>query len=71
MKLILPVNGCGIRFDENNGIITISVSIVAQMDQKLQQKFDLETVAKCNLPRDMMNFQYKNKEPRNGLKNYI
>lgn len=68
LKLILPVSGCGIRFDENSGIITMSVYVIVQMDKKLQQQNDLETLVKCVIPQEMMDFQYdNNKESRNGI----
>lgn len=39
-----------------------SVRLVAQMDSKLQQKADLEVIAKCSMPSEMMDVNLNEKE---------
>lgn len=51
-----------------------SVRLVAQMDSKLQQKTDLETIARCELPSNMMDVnlgENELKQHRNGRMRFL
>ncbi|CAO1376733.1 unnamed protein product [Diamesa hyperborea] len=73
--LTLPTQSCGIRSQLKDNQIHFSVRIVTQMSDKLQQKSDLETIARCTLPTEMMevSIQEKDNEPkqRNGRMRFL
>lgn len=46
-----------------------SVRLVAQMDSKLQQKSDLEAIAKCVIPSEMMDVNLHNNEAKQPQRN--
>lgn len=51
-----------------------TVRLVAQMDSKLQQKTDLETIARCSLPSEMMDVNLHDgevKPQRNGRMRFL
>lgn len=74
-SLTLPLSSCGIRFkflSKDN--VQYSVRLVAQMDSKLQQKSDMETIATCTVPSDMMDVNLQDnelKQQRNGRMRFL
>lgn len=74
-SLTLPLSSCGIRskfLSKDN--IQYSVRLVAQMDSKLQQKSDMEMVAKCIVPSEMMDVNLQEnelKQQRNGRMRFL
>lgn len=75
MSLTLPLSSCGIRSTIlSRDSMQYTVQLIAQMDSKLQQKTDLETIATCKVPTEMMDVSLTNhelKHQRNGRMRFL
>lgn len=76
LKLLLPVSACGIRSEMIGDSMKYTVPLVAQMDYKLQQKSDLETIVQCALPAKMMDISLEqsnkiDQNHRNGRMRFV
>lgn len=76
-SLTLPLSSCGIRSKFlSKDLKQYNVRLVAQMDSKLQQKSDLEVIAKCVIPSEMMDInlqvnEAKQPQQRNGRMRFL